>query len=116
MVTSEALKGQSVLQCLLAFEDVLYLPGGPGDHLPDAAQLIPVHPPGAQLSAEQPAEDAHLAPYLTHLRRELGVPPLVSPAPDILDGPPVLLKELAALVGDGVDLLAVPLGSTHVAH
>src|SRR5688572_22965761 len=50
------------------------------------------------------------------LGRNPGIPTSSEPAPDILDGAPVLIQKLPSFVRDGVDFLAVSLGGAHVLH
>src|SRR5215204_7195897 len=47
---------------------------------------------------------------------DAGIPASSELAPDILDGAPVLIQEFPPLFRDGVDFLAVSLGSAHVLH
>src|ERR671920_1323334 len=97
-------------------QDVFYLPRGGGDHVPYADQLVAVYSSFAHVLAEELSEIHDVVPDLMQLGCDLGVPASPEPTPDIPDGALILLEELTPLVGDGVDLLAVPLGGAHVTH
>src|SRR5918993_1322691 len=97
-------------------QDVFYFPRGGRDHASYTDQLVTVYSSLAHVLAEELAEIHDVVPDLMQLGCDLGVPASPEPTPDIPDGALILLEELTPLVGDGVDLLAVPLGGAHVTH
>src|SRR5215210_995545 len=95
------LSGTSIVEYLFD------LARGAGDDLPDPAHLLPVQPSRVHLAPEELGEARQIVLHLVQLGRDLRVPASADPAPDVLDGPPVLFEELPSLVGYLVDLLAV---------